>query len=104
MPEIKDSWLRAGSLLYRLTDDPRPENCDEINVTMADGSRDAGPREARALQLMALLEQEESLKQALRWALEWIDAVPDDVMLPGMPGFDRDYVNGLLEGPDGTGE
>jgi hypothetical protein len=104
MPEIKDSWLRAGSLLYRLTDDPRPENCDEINVTMADGSRDAGPREARALQLMALLEQEESLKQALRWALDWIDAVPDDVMLPGMPGFDRDYVNGLLEGPDGTVE
>jgi hypothetical protein len=71
---------------------------------MADGSREAGPREARALQLRALLEHEESLKQALRWALDWIDAVPDDVMLPGMPGFDRDYVNGLLEGPDGTVE
>jgi hypothetical protein len=97
-------WLISGSLLYRLTDDSRPENCDEINVTMADGSRESGPREARALQLRALLEHEESLKQALRWALEWIDAVPDDVMLPGMPGFDRDYVNGLLEGPDGTVE
>jgi hypothetical protein len=90
-------WLISGSLLYRLTDDSRPENCDEINVTMADGSREAGPRGA-------LLEHEESLKQALRWALDWIDAVPDDVMLPGMPGFDRDYVNGLLEGPDGTVE
>jgi hypothetical protein len=43
-------------------------------------------------------EREAKLAQALRWALEWIDAVPDDVTLPGMPGFDRDYVNGLLEG------
>jgi hypothetical protein len=39
----------------------------------------------------------ESLTQALTWALAWIDAVPKDTPLPTMPGFDRDYVNDLLE-------
>jgi len=37
------------------------------------------------------------LREALRWALEWIDAVPPDTTLPAMPGFDRDYVNDLLD-------
>jgi hypothetical protein len=36
------------------------------------------------------------LSEALKWTLEWIDAVPKDTLLPGMPGFDRDYVNNLL--------
>lgn len=32
-------------------------------------------------------------------ALEYIDALPDDVVaaLPGMPGFDRDWANGVIE-------
>jgi hypothetical protein len=34
---------------------------------------------------------------ALRWALQYIDAIPKDIQLPSMPGFDRDWVNGLLE-------
>lgn len=46
------------------------------------------------------------LREALRWTLEYIDAIPADTPLPAMPGFDRDYVNGLL-GPlaasDGAG-
>ncbi|MBQ5183510.1 hypothetical protein B5M10_18625 [Pluralibacter gergoviae] len=29
-------------------------------------------------------------------ALEWIDAVPSDTVLPAMPGFDRDEVNELI--------
>jgi hypothetical protein len=37
------------------------------------------------------------LREALTWALAWIDAVPSDTALPTMPGFDRDYVNGLLD-------
>lgn len=32
---------------------------------------------------------------ALEAALEWIDAVPVDTPLPAMPGFDRDWVNGV---------
>jgi hypothetical protein len=90
------AWLRAGSLLYRLTDGPRPENRDEINVTMAQGSRDSEKRECRARQLMDMLDHSRDLKQALAWALEWIDAVPEDLPLPAMPGFDRDYVNELM--------
>lgn len=43
------------------------------------------------------MNNELKLREALRWALEWIDSVPDDVQLPAMPGFDREYVNGLLE-------
>jgi hypothetical protein len=96
MSKSKNKWLRAGSLLYRLTDEPRPQNRDEINVTMAQGSRDDEKRERRARQLMDMLDHSRDLKQALRWALEWIDAVPDDVQLPAMPGFDRDYVNELM--------
>lgn len=40
------------------------------------------------------------LRQALRAALEWIDAVPADVAasLPTMPGFSRDWVEDLLSG------
>lgn len=93
----KNKWLRAGSLLYRLTDEPRPQNRDEINVTMAQGSREDAPRERRARQLMDMLDHSSKLKEALKWALEWIDAVPDDVQLPAMPGFDRDYVNDLID-------
>jgi len=37
-----------------------------------------------------------ALLKALQDALEWIDAVPADVVLPAMPGFDRDYVDALV--------
>ncbi|GEM_PF-1878155 len=46
---------------------------------------------------------EQKLRDALRWALEWIDAVPVDATLPAMPGFDRDYVNDLLAAASTTG-
>ncbi len=36
------------------------------------------------------------LLEALQMALEWIDAVPSDVVLPTMPGFDRDEVNNII--------
>lgn len=44
------------------------------------------------------LEREKvKLREALHATLEWIDAVPSDTVLPTMPGFDRDWMNGLLE-------
>lgn len=42
--------------------------------------------------------REAELVDALRAALDWIDAVPQDVALPTMPGFDRDWVDGLIQG------
>lgn len=40
--------------------------------------------------------REKMLLEALEWALEYIDAIPSDVELPAMPGFDRDYVDELV--------
>lgn len=37
------------------------------------------------------------LREGLKWAMDWIDAVPAATPLPTMPGFDRDYVNQLLD-------
>ena len=39
------------------------------------------------------------LKEALGWTLEYIDAIPLDIVakFPAMPGFDREYVEKLLE-------
>jgi hypothetical protein len=42
-------------------------------------------------------EENAKLRATLSSALEWIDAVPGDVQLPAMPGFDRDDANELLE-------
>ena len=42
------------------------------------------------------------LLEALQMALEWIDAVPSDTLLPAMPGFDRDEVNSIIN--KATGE
>lgn len=43
--------------------------------------------------------RDNDLLDALRWALEYIDAIPSDVAacFPTMPGFDRDYVNGVID-------
>jgi len=43
-----------------------------------------------------LVQENKKLRECLSWALEWIDAVPDDTILPTMPGFDRDYVDNVL--------
>jgi hypothetical protein len=53
------------------------------------------PEWFRALMITAA-SRIEGLERALRWSLEYIDAIPADTPLPAMPGFDRDYVNGLL--------
>jgi hypothetical protein len=45
-------WLQSDGLLYRLTDELHPENRDEINVTMADGSRSIESRARRASELL----------------------------------------------------
>lgn len=47
-----DGWIQDGPLLYRLTDERRPKNRDEINVLMADGSRTEEARTRRAGELL----------------------------------------------------
>lgn len=55
--ENPDGWLQETSLLYRLTDDRIPYNCDEINVTQANGSRSLEARTRRASELLNLLRK-----------------------------------------------
>ena len=51
-PAPADGWLHSSGMLYRLTDERRPKNCDEINVTMADGSRSLESRSRLAGELL----------------------------------------------------
>lgn len=50
-----DGWLHESGLLYRLTEGRPPYNCDEINVTMVDGSRTIAARSRRALELLDVI-------------------------------------------------
>lgn len=65
---------------------------------------------ARAFVLQVITDTQEAMKQrdellkALVAALEWIDAVPSEMALPAMPGFDRDEVNNLISSIKGGAE
>tara|TARA_Y100001936_G_C15585886_1_gene414433 strand:+ start:98 stop:343 length:246 start_codon:yes stop_codon:yes gene_type:complete len=37
-------------------------------------------------------------KEAITCLLEYIDALPDDIVLPAMPGVDRDWVENVQNG------
>lgn len=58
---VAEAWRRQGSLLFRIGTTAANrglENVDEINVTMAYGSRDNDQREAAAILLMHRLQSE----------------------------------------------
>lgn len=38
----------------------------------------------------------DDLLEALQAAMDYIDAIPKDIALPAMPGFDRDWVDGVI--------
>jgi hypothetical protein len=44
----------------------------------------------------SLIAAAPELLEALKAALDWIDAVPSDTSLPTMPGFDRDWVDSVI--------
>lgn len=73
-PLPADGWLHENGLLYRLTDDRHPCNRDEINVTMADGSRSIESRSRRALEL---LDRIRSAAPQPAVAAGWV-ALPDE--------------------------
>lgn len=43
-----------------------------------------------------LIAEAPELLGALEMALEWIDALPKEIQLPEMPGFDRDEIDNLI--------
>ena len=48
----EDGWIQDGYLLYRLTNEPKPRNRDEISVTMVNGSRAETARTERASEIL----------------------------------------------------
>lgn len=48
------------------------------------------------LEIVALKDTRDQLLSSLKSALAWIDAVPSDMQLPAMPGFDRDELDNLI--------
>ena len=75
-----DGWLRNGALLYRLTDERRPANFDEIRVTMANGSRDIGQMSAQAERLLVMLTAPQPAPGAPTQAGEYQPSSADMVM------------------------
>ena len=45
---------------------------------------------------MLLIEKLNSLREVVEAMHEWIDAVPNDAVLPAMPGFDRDWADDII--------
>lgn len=37
------------------------------------------------------------LLEVAEYALEYIDAIPSEIELPAMPGFDRDWSDGVID-------
>lgn len=57
--------------------------------------------ENAAIEHAKVAGQRDELLKALTDALEWIDALPSEIALPAMPGFDRDDVNNLISSVKG---
>lgn len=70
-----DGWLQEGGLLYRLTDERRPCNRDEIRVTMAGGSRSTESCSRRASELLDRIRLTPPAMDGGDTAmLDWLDA------------------------------
>lgn len=77
---ILDNLRKSGFWICRIGD---------FGSTVAAATRTLSPPASQSVGKM---------REALEGALEWIDAIPADVVanLPAMPGFDRDKVDELI--------
>lgn len=67
--------------------------CDLRTRLVGDGCEACNP----ALALDYARDEIAELKEAAKAMREWIDAVPSETKLPTMPGFDRDWVDSLID-------
>jgi len=57
---------------------------------------------AKRFHIYNRMTKQELIKKSLELSdvaialLEWIDAVPGDVVLPAMPGIDRDWIDNVI--------
>jgi len=65
---------------------------DEMVLSVSNAISTHSEKDANASLVAAAPE----LLEALQAALAWIDTVPQDAQLPTMPGFDRDWVDGII--------
>ena len=76
-PVANDGWLQSGGLLYRLTDERRPQNRDEINVTMVDGSRSIESCTRRAGELL------DRIRSSPPASKSWVGLTQDELSMIG---------------------
>ena len=72
--------------------------CDRICKTCGGDDAVAKIAEAMGFRPDVAFLKVMKISEALRWALDYIDAIPTESAdnFPAMPGFDRDYVENLL--------
>lgn len=51
-----------------------------------------------AEEIQVLRKKVEALTEVATAMRDWIDAVPRETPLPAMPGFDRDWADGVIAG------
>lgn len=64
--------------------------------------KNQNPSEEELLQLeknkiKSLQNEVKDLREVAKAMREWIDAVPKDTPLPAMPGFDREWADGVID-------
>jgi hypothetical protein len=102
--ELTDGWLIDGSLIYRLN--AEGVNCDEINVTMVNGSRAKGACHDAAVELLTELRaiEREVRLTAVREArneAQWISV--DDERKPEVGKSVLMFVRTIKHGEDDEG-
>lgn len=49
-------------------------------------------------EIKVITDQRDGLIEVTKACFDWIDAVPQDIQLPAMPGFDRDWAQCIMSG------
>ncbi|HEJ7052556.1 TPA: hypothetical protein SMF43_001501 [Serratia marcescens] len=97
-------WIDEGYVMSGFKGTPGPWEGKEVSICSQDKaglclgflSTGCEVRRAEGLANAHLICSAPQLLEALQAAMEWIDAVPQDIQLPTMPGFNRDWVDGII--------
>lgn len=103
-------WIDEGYVMSGFKGTPGPWEIDRYGTIVHGSKNGFGRKETvmvRGVALPGRTTQEYAansnlvaaapeLLEALQAAMEWIDAVPQDVQLPTIPGFNRDWVDGIV--------
>lgn len=88
----EQTTLSGGQVFYIAQDDNAKYTPNYSDVSQTCSGELKHIQKANA-QLIAAAPD---LLEALQAAMDYIDAIPKDIVLPAMPGFDRDWVDGVI--------